>query len=82
MFDNINLFYFVLSFSVGMLFIYITTPEPRVVLKFPSPYNAGDVTYRDKSNSCYRYKADKTSCPMDKSVIKPQPIVEDFGKQQ
>ena len=75
---NIDPFVFFVSFAIGMLLVYITTPKPDVVLKFPSPYNAGKITYRDKSNSCYRYKADDVSCPKDKSKILPQPILEDF----
>lgn len=75
---NIDPFYFFASFAIGMLLVYITTPTPDVVLKFPSPYNAGKITYRDKSNSCYKYKADDVSCPKDKSKILPQPILEDF----
>jgi hypothetical protein len=55
----------------------MVSPAPHVVVKFPSPYNQ-DIVYRDKSNTCYKYQADKGSCPMDKSAIKSQPVIEDF----
>jgi len=77
--DKIHAFYFFLAFAVGLFFCYITNPKPEVVLKFPSPYNAGMVTYHDKANNCYKYKADKVDCPVDKSIIKDQPILEDFS---
>ncbi len=74
----IDPFYFFVAFGVGIMIVYISTPPPEIVLKFPSPYNAGQVLYRDKANSCYRYKAEDVACPRDKSKIRPQPILEDF----
>ena len=74
----INVFYFVLAFAIGMCIVYITTPPPQVILKFPSPYNAGNVVYSDRADNCYKYKAEDVSCPKDKTLIKPQPILEDF----
>lgn len=78
MLKNINLPIFLLSFAIGLFFVYILSPPPNVVLKFPSPYNAGKITYKDKSDTCYTYKADKVACPYDKNLIKPQPLFEDF----
>lgn len=77
--DNIIPLYFVLSFAVGIFFCYITNPPPQVVLKFPSPTNAGKVSYKDKEGQCYSYKAQKTECPAwGKGTILPQPVMEDF----
>lgn len=73
---------FFISFSIGLFFCYILTPPPEVVLKFPSPYNAGKVVYKDKADTCYKYKAEKVNCPLNKALIKPQPIFEDFGNKQ
>jgi len=71
---KIKPFYFFLSFAIGLFAIYIFTPPPQVVVKFPSPYNAGNTIYTDEAEQCYVYNFDKSSCPMDKSLIKPQPI--------
>jgi hypothetical protein len=76
---RINLTYFVTAFAVCLLVIYTFTPPPQVVVKFPSPYNAGKVTYRDTSNTCFKYRAEKESCPTDKSKLREQPITEDFN---
>jgi hypothetical protein len=71
------------AFAVGLLLTYLIQPKPRVVIKFPSPYNAGKVLYRDEENTCFRFRADKVSCPRDKAILKPQPLVlEDFGGGQ
>jgi hypothetical protein len=77
-FDKIQPLYFFIAFAIGLLLCYITNPKPDIVMKFPSPYNAGQVIYKDKANTCYKYQADKVSCPTDKALIKPQPIQEDF----
>jgi hypothetical protein len=81
MLEKINLFYFLIAFAFGILYVYISRPETKVVVKFPSPYNAGRVTYRDQAGACYKFKAEKKSCPIDKEAIRPQPIIEDFRKQ-
>jgi hypothetical protein len=75
MLSKIHPFYFFLSFAVGLLVCYVTNPKPEVIVKFPSPYNAGQVTYKGDDNTCYKYKADKVQCPLDKSMIKPQPVM-------
>ena len=74
----LNPYYFALAFGIGMLVVYISTPPPTVVIKFPSPYNAGKVVYTDKAGECYVYKSETHSCPRDQSNVKPQPIQEDF----
>ena len=78
LFDKIHPLYFLLAFAVGLLVCYLYNPSPTMIVKFPSPYNAGQVVYRDDSNTCYKYTADKVACPIDKLMIKPQPIQEHF----
>lgn len=82
MLQNIRFTYFFIAFAIGLFFCYILTPAPEVVIKFPSPQNAGKVMYRDKSDTCYTYRADAVECPMDTSKIKSQPIQEDFRSQK
>ena len=75
--DKLNPIYFFLAFAVGLFYCYITTPSPNIVLKFPSPINAGTVTYKDKDDNCFKYIATQEAC--DKRDIKPQPLsLEEF----
>ncbi len=76
LFSKIHPFYFFLSFAVGIFFCYIVNPKPEVIVKFPTPYNANKVVYKNKSNNCYKIQATKESCPLDKNLIKSQPILE------
>lgn len=67
--------YFFISFAVGLFIFYIYHPKPDVVMKFPSPYNAGQIEYKDDdSQSCFKYQASKVQCPVDKTLIKAQPV--------
>lgn len=66
---------FLLSFGIGMLFVYLNAPKPELVVKFPSPLNAGKIKYKDKHDNCYYIRSENTSCPSDKSLIKPQPLL-------
>lgn len=70
--------WFFLAFAIGMLAVYLTAPPPTIVVKFPSPYNVGKVTYRDKADNCYKYVAEDVPCPKDAARIRSQPIQEDF----
>ena len=78
---KLNFVVFVIAFGVGIFFCYVLTPPPQVVIKFPSPFNAGKILYKDKADTCYRYAAEDVECPYNKSLIKPQPIYEDFHNQ-
>jgi hypothetical protein len=82
MFEHIDLFWFILAFAVSMFYIYVSNPEPKVVMKFPSPFNADEVTYRDSSNTCYKFKAEKKVCPKNSKMVRPQPIIEEDFKDK
>lgn len=79
--DKIHPLSFILAFAVGLLFCYLTNPKPELVLKFPSPQNAGKITYKDKADGCYKYRAEKVSCPSDAKLVKDQPIAEEFTQR-
>lgn len=76
MLSSIRPLYFFISFAIGLLLVYLIQPMPKVVVKFPSPYNAGHITYKDSNDSCYKYDAVKVSC--NEKSTKPQPLFEDF----
>lgn len=67
-----NIFAFVLGFSIGLLYVYIATPQKKVIVKYPTPYNAGKIVYHDDTDDCYIYENKEVPCP--KTTV-PQPIV-------
>lgn len=62
-------FYFVLALIVGLLYVYYYTPEPVIIIKYPTPFNL-DTIYKDNANTCYRYDIKKSECPLNKDLIK------------
>ena len=76
MFHWINTTCFVISFCIGIMFVYAMNPPIKVVYKFPSPDNE-NIIYKDDSDSCYKYHSQEVPCT-DKTVN--QPIVENFEK--
>lgn len=73
MFKYIDLHFFVMSFALGLLLVYCTTPPAQIVNKFPSPANAKSTIYKDGSDSCYRYEVEDVQC--DNKTV-DQPIME------
>jgi hypothetical protein len=61
------------AFIVGLVLAYVLGAKPEVIVKFPSPKNAGSVVYHG-DESCFKYNAEKVACPTDESEVRPQPI--------
>jgi hypothetical protein len=69
--DAIDPFIFFISLSIGLFFAYVTAKTPRIVFKYPTPYNADKIIYTDTVGTCYKYKVKQTECPKDISKITP-----------
>ena len=63
-------FYFFIALFIGLFIAYISTPVPDIIIKYPTPQNAGKIVYKDDSDVCYKYKVEEVSCPKDKSRVK------------
>lgn len=65
---------FFLSLAVGLLFVYLSSPDPTIIYVYPTPDNVGQVEYKDKADNCFQFEAIETNCPSDKSKIKTIPV--------
>lgn len=72
---KINSILFLLALGIGMFFVYISHPEPTIIIKHPTPENAGKIIYQDDAESCYKYKALEVECPSDPDLISDHPLV-------
>ena len=70
MFDYIIPLWFFMAFFIGMFLTYISTPLPDIMIKYPTPENAGNIIYRDSADVCYKYSAEEVKCPADKTKIR------------
>ena len=75
---EISLPHFIISFFVGMFFVYITMPIPDVIFKYPTPINSGKIIYKDNSDTCYVYDAEEVSC--QNSIETPLQVVNNKNK--
>lgn len=75
--DYVNPYYFLISFAIGILVVYVMEPPKQIIRKFPSPDNFRTTIYKDEhSDSCYRFDVEETECGAN-SVA--QPIVENMS---
>lgn len=59
---KVEIFYIVLGLFIGFFIIYITTPPPKLIFKYPTLENIQDTTYVDENGICYQYYAREISC--------------------
>jgi hypothetical protein len=75
---NINKYidfkYFIISFAIGLFFVYILGSDQHIIYVYPTPDNYTSVMYKDNADQCFQYKAQETDCPMNPLLIKTIPI--------
>ena len=72
--DKIEPLYFFIAIFIGFFMTYILTPPPKIIYKYPTPDNVNETIYKDKSDNCFKYKADEISCPIDLKKISNIPL--------
>ena len=73
-FNYISLPIFLISFTIGLFFIYILGPEMKTIYIYPSPENVDKVLFKDKAGSCFYFEEEEIECPKDTSLISSIPI--------
>ena len=73
-FKKIDPFIFLISLCIGLFFTYSMTPPPEIVYKYPTPENSGKISYKDRSNMCYKYNSKEVQCPDDIKKISQYPF--------
>lgn len=53
---------FIVALAIGLLYVYMATPHRRVVIRQPTPENAGKITYEDEHSNCFVLDAKKVPC--------------------
>lgn len=65
---------FLISFAIGLFFIYILGPETKTIYIYPSPENVDKVLFKDKADNCFYFEEQIVKCPKDTSLISKIPI--------
>jgi hypothetical protein len=74
LFKYISLPIFLISFAIGLLFVYILGPEQKTIYVYPTPENVDKILFKDKANNCFRFEEETIDCPTDPSKISDIPM--------
>jgi len=59
------------AFALGIAYIYVKGEKPVIVVRWPTPINAGKSVYTDAAGDCFVYEAVKAECTADAGAPKP-----------
>ena len=65
---------FLVSFIVGLLFIYLLGPDTKNIYIYPTPENVDKVLFKDNANTCFYFDPKIIECPKDENLISSVPI--------
>ena len=72
--NYISLPIFLISFAIGLLFIYLMGTEMKTIYIYPSPENVDKVLFKDKAENCFYFEEENVECPKDEKLISKIPI--------
>ena len=61
---------FLWSLFLGIFFAYITGPQQQVIMVYPTPDNNNKLSFKDKSDTCYKFVSKEVKCPNDITKIR------------
>lgn len=71
-FKYLNLKYFIISLSVGLLYIYLSEESKQTIYIYPTPDNIDQYQYKDKTDNCFSYDLEEVECKGKYKVLSSQ----------
>ena len=65
---------FLISFAIGLFFVYVLGPEIKTVFIYPSPENVNKILFKDKADNCFSFHEETVDCPKDATLISKIPM--------
>ena len=65
---------FIISFLIGMVYIYLSNPPTRSITIYPTIDNVGKFQYKDRADNCFTFIPNEKKCPFMSNSIKKIPI--------
>jgi hypothetical protein len=72
--QHISIPVFLVSFAIGIFFVYILGPEIKTIYVYPTPENVDKILFKDKADNCFKFIEEVVQCPKDKNLISSIPI--------
>jgi hypothetical protein len=69
LFNYISLPVFLISFSIGLFFVYILGPDVKKIYVYPSPENIDKMLFIDKAENCFVFQEEEVECPKELSSL-------------
>jgi hypothetical protein len=73
-FDHVSFPVFLISLSIGLYYVYITVPNPKIIYVYPTPDNISKFQYKDHADNCFTFDAKEVNCKKAKGEIKTIPV--------
>jgi hypothetical protein len=73
-FKHISLPIFLVSLSIGLFYVYISVPNPKIIYVYPTPDNIRNFQFKDNADNCFSFNAKEVSCAGAKGQIKKIPV--------
>jgi len=74
LFNHISLPVFIISLAVGLFYVYISVPNPKIIYVYPTHDNIRNFQYKDHADNCFSFDAKEVSCANAKGKIKKIPV--------
>lgn len=69
-----NIRVFLISFFIGLFFVYVIGSDLKSVYVYPSPETYKDMVVKDAAGNCFKYKQTSASCDASSSEINTIPV--------
>jgi|TARA_Y100000996_G_C22189715_1_gene506429 hypothetical protein len=73
-FKYFNLKFLILGILFGVLAVYFTDNEKRIINVYPTPDNVNVIQFKDNADNCFSFESIQIDCPKDKSQIHTIPV--------
>jgi len=65
MFQYISIKVFIISFLIGLFFVYMMGTENKKIIVYPTPQNISKIQYKDAAENCFSFASKEVPCPED-----------------
>lgn len=73
-FKSLNIKYFIISLSIGLLYVYLLEENKQIIYIYPTPDNIDTYHYKDKSDNCFSYDLEEVECIGNYKTLSSQKI--------